>query len=493
MTPGLYILVDLLAGAASPGTGVLRVLLLSPKGSGDLTAQTEIRAGGGEASAGTAFGSGTPGHLTAKQIYRKSPSAQVDFGAPTAGAGAATKNITFSGSPTANTSVEFDIHGRVFEVEWNAAESADTFKTRAITRITERSADLAVTASSGGVGVVTLTGKVTGRISNDVKVRARIVTASGTAASDTAAYANLAGGTTDPDFTTILAAAAGKEYAFIVACLSNTDAHDATASSNCERILTHIDTYDSGLNAKLQTAIFASTGSQASAKTAAIARNDGRAEHVLVENGRSLPCEVAGRECGGWLARLATESNPNRIGEVLDGIYGSGDVLADTPTAAEAEDMLGNGVAVVSYTMSGDPIIVRPISTYSQDAGGGADRRLLDWNIVQAIYIVSRDLRSALPQAFPQAKVMRDAEASEDPPPKGVLEERDIKAFVISRLRFWVREGVLLGSALDEVIASGDLIVEVNDSDETQVDIVIPAKVVPVLAKMGVVVQRRAS
>src|SRR6185503_3205496 len=103
LTPGLYMKVNLLAGAASPGTGVLRVLLLSPKASsGDLTAQTEIRVGAGEASAATAFGTGSPGHLAAKALYDKYQAAQVDFGAPTAGAGSAVGTLTFSGSPTAN-------------------------------------------------------------------------------------------------------------------------------------------------------------------------------------------------------------------------------------------------------------------------------------------------------------------------------------------------------------------------------------------------------
>ena len=79
LTPGIYITVDLLAGTASPGTGTLSVALIATQSaSGDLTDDTEVRAIGGEADAATAFGSGTIGHLAAKQIYNKYGEAQID-------------------------------------------------------------------------------------------------------------------------------------------------------------------------------------------------------------------------------------------------------------------------------------------------------------------------------------------------------------------------------------------------------------------------------
>lgn len=493
LSPGLYLKVNLLAGASSPGTGVLRVLFLCPKAStGDLTVQTEIRTGAGEASASTAFGPGTPGHLGAKALYDKYQAAQIDFGAPTAGAGSATGTFAHSGSPTANTSIEYQIAGETFEVAWNAGEANTVMAARLVTTITSKNTILPVTAVDAGSGNVTITGKVTGRISNDIKIKAKVVTASGTAAITPTSYTALAGGSTDPDFTTILAAAAGREYAFIVLGLSNTDAEVTGSTSNCERLITHINTYDEGLNAKLQTAMFCTTATLANAKLAAIARNEGFCEHVYVENGRCLPVQYAGRETGLWLSALSLESNTNRIGDPMD-MVGSGDTVADNPTTAEIEDALGNGVSICAYDAQGDLYMVRPVTTYSQDSSGGADRRLLDMNITHAIYIMARDIRSALPQQFPKAKITKDTEAGDDLPPKGVIEERDVKTWLITRLRFWGREGVIVEAFLEEVIVSGELIVEVNDSDPTQLDILIPAKVVPVLAKLGVVVERRAS
>lgn len=493
VTPGLYISVNLLSGAASPGAGLLKILLMCPKAaSGDLVANAEIRAGGGPDSAAVAYGSGAHGHLMAKQIYAKYPSAQVYFCAPTAGATAATLNVTASGVPTSSTSVHFDVMGREFDVAWNAGETADTFKTRAITEINSRGSDLACTASSGGVGIITFTGKVTGRISNDILVTATLnLAVSGTEAMAGALVATpLAGGSTDADVTTMLAAAAGTEWAYIALGTSNTDA-ELVGAGNVSKLITHINTYNTGLNALLQQGVVACTKTQANAKAAAIAKNSGVMQFVYGLNIRSLPCELVGREIGGRVLMESIDPAVNRIGELYDNIYASANPTADKPTAAISEDAIGNGLSLIGYNAVNQAVMMRPVTSYSVDSGGAADRRLLDVQNVSATYAVVRDLRSALPIQFANAKIMRDALPGDDPPPTGVTEERDIKAFVIGRLRFWQRAGVIQKATLDDVIADGSLIVQVNATDSTQVDIVVPMRVVQPLAKIGVVAQRR--
>jgi phage tail sheath gpL-like len=458
-----------------------------------LTANSEIRTGAGPDSAAVAYQAGTPGHLAAKQIYLQYPAAQVDFCAPTAGSGSATLNITASGVPTSNNAVSFDIMGRVFEVAWNAGESADTFKTRAITEINSRGSDLNVIASSGGTGIITLTGKVTGRISNDVLVKAtRSNAQTGTEAIDTSTYTNLTGGTTDADITTILGQAAGEEYAYIALCTSNVDAELTTGSANAARLKTHINTFNTGLNASLQQGIIAASRTQAAAKAAAVALNTGVLQYVHGANARSLPAELVGREVGGRLAAESVDPAANRIGEEYDGIYGSADPIADKLLPSESEDAIGNGLSPLSFNAAGALVMLRPITTYSVDSGGAADRRLLDVQNVSGTYAVVRDLRSALPIEYANAKVSKDALPTDEPPQDGVTEERDIKATVIARLRVWDRKGVIQRTALNEAIADGTLSVTVDETDSTQVNIVIPLKVVQPLAKMGVVAQRLA-
>jgi phage tail sheath gpL-like len=219
-------------------------------------------------------------------------------------------------------------------------------------------------------------------------------------------------------------------------------------------------------------------------------QNDGVGELALCVNGRGLPGELAGREVGGWLLGLSTDPAVNRIGEQLTGYIGSSDINADTPSESESETALGNGVSIVSYTAQGLEIIVRPITTHSQTDTGAPDRRLLDGQNVAGAYIVARDIRDNLPLAFPQAKITPDTEPGSDPPQKGVTEERDIKAWVIARLKGWDVEGVVQRDALQEAIDDGSLIVEVDSGDPTQVNLVLPYSILQPLAKFGVVAQR---
>jgi phage tail sheath gpL-like len=493
LTPGLYLKVNLLAGAGSVSSALLRALIIASKATtGTLVNDTELRTGGGEETAGVAFGPGTPGHLCAKQLYAASPNAIVDFISPIPGAGAAVATITLSGAPTENTGVEVIAKGVTFDVGWLVGETPDNVRDKLIIAANSRTDKLPFVATSGGTGIVTLTFKTTGRIGNDCKIRCRLtVKQSGTEAVVPTTMTNFTGGSTDPDVTNALETAQGREYHYIVPCLSNTDACTTGSSSNVERILQHIQLYNEGIDAKLQQIIYGSTSSQALAEAAAVARNVGYCQHVLCVNAGSLPCEFAGAEAGDRLSFIGSDPAANRIGNVIgSNLYGSADVATDKPTPTQTESAIGNGVSIISYDMSENLVAVRPVTTYSQNSVGGPDRRLLDTQNVDAAYIIARDLRSALPAEFPNAKIQKDSAPGADPAPAGVIEERDVKTFVISRLRAWQRGGVILQSALDAAIEAGTLAVEVNASDPSQVDILVPLQVIPPLAKFGVVVNR---
>ncbi len=497
LTPGIYITVDLLAGTASPGTGDLKVALIASKSAaGDLTADTEVRASGGEADASAGYGVGTVGHLAAKLIYQEHGEAQIDMIAPTSGTNTATLDLTAAGSPTGTQVVDMDVAGRTGELAWLAGETADQIKQKMIDWIVGKSDDCPATASTGGVGVTTVDSKVDGNIGNDIKVKAKLRYAqTGTETLIGAVvHTALAGGTTDPDITTALTYLVGKEYHYIVACLSNADAGNVAASNNAKKLYTHIFNLNTGLDAKLQQDIIGYSGAYATAQASTVHANSfNNAEFSqMIEclNALSLPGEIAGRECGGRLAAISLDPAANRIGEVLGGLYGAPDKNADKPTSPESEACLGNGVSLITYNPMDQVILSRAVTTHSKDAAGGADRRLLDTQNVDAAYIIARDLRATLPIEFANAKIQKDSQPGDEPPPAGVIEERDIKTFIISRLRFWVTEGVVHRASLDAYIAAGKLIVLVDSTDPTQVNMVVPFEILQPLAKMGLVAQR---
>jgi len=489
-TPGIYMTVNLLAGAISAGSSGQIGLIMAPRStSGNLTVDTEIRLISGADDAKAAWGTKTPGYKCALNFFSEYPNGRVFGIAPTASGGAAaTGSVTFASTPSVTQNVRFAIAGRTLDVPWAAGEDGDVIKARSISAINARD-DIPVTATSGGFGIVSLTFPVPGPWGNDVQYS--VLVSTGTGGTGTATGSSLTGGTTEPDFTNALSSMSAK-YDYICPCLSNADAQSSGATSNVARLKTHINGMNTGLNASLQQAIIGMTGTQSAAKVGAIARNEATIEFPFCMNGQGLPAELAGEELGSRMYSVSLDAAANRIGTHLPEYIGAKDLVADTPTPSETEDALSNGLSIVSYDRQGGSVLVRPITSHSQDTNGNPDNRCFDVSAVDGAYAVANDIEQFLPQEFPRAKISKDLQPGDEPLPAGVIEERDIKASLIKRLNVWARLGIVRRDKLAEVIADGSLIVQVDPSDETQVDIVIPLGIVKPLAKFGIVVNKVA-
>jgi len=485
-TPGFYLIVNLLGQAAAPGTALLRALLMAPKGSaGNITANTEVRRCFGAVDVATALGAGTPGHLAAKRFFARYGAGSLDVIAPTASAGAAaTATQTFTGPATENSTVRFRLHGRQIDVAWLSGEAATTFVTRAVAAINQQADDLFVTASDAGTGSILFTCKVAGPWGNDVRLWAGVIEGGGGIAVSVNPT-NATGGTTEPSFATALGTVATTEYARIIACLSNADAADTSSSSNAERLANHINTYESGNAALLQVGVVGVTGSTANAKAGAIDRNNEAVQYVLGRSWDDLPAELAGDEAGDALRWVSVRANYNRIGNVKDGLYGPRDVVTNRLSQAEKEDLLSNGVSPLDIDANGQLYLVEPITTHSV-TGAAPDYRAYHLSDTDAMYDVFRDLRTALPQEFANCSITDDLPAGADPLPPGVVERRDVEAFVISRLRFKARQGIVHRGKLDASIDNAELSVTIDESDLGQVNIFVPTAIIAPLAKFGV-------
>lgn len=493
VTPGFYLLVNLLAGASSAGAQGLKALIISPPetGEGDITAGTEVRAVATADAVKTAIGRGL-GFFAYRALVANDPDAQVDLIACAESAGdAAAQTLTFASAPTASMSFILDIHGVEIPLSWNVGESTADARDNAVAAINEYADQLFVIASAGSGGVVDLTARTKGPAGNDVKLSIR--TTAGAGGTATLGAAALAGGTTEPDIATALSTVETTEYDFIVLCISNAEAQSAS-TSNQSKAEDHVDSLDSGSNAKLQQVVLASTGTLTAAATGAVGRNSPVMEHVACKNGRSLPCQFAGAEAGDRMRRRRLESNANRIGSKLRGVVGAADLVTDRPSDAELETAIKAGVAVVTYTANGDPRMLAPVTTRSQDDEGNPDSRVRYTNEVDALYDYAKDLRTYLPQEFQnpdggQVKVTANLPTGDEDLPQGVVEVKEIRQAIIDRtFNVWVPRGVIDGARFTEELAS--LRVEINASDENQVDVFIPARAFKILSKLGVYVAK---
>lgn len=493
-TPGFYLVVNLLGAALNPGSSALRTLLIAPKaGSGTISADTEVRTCYGPVDVQTALGSGSLGHLAAKAFYKRHPTGRLDVVAPVESTGvAATATITFTGPATENSAVRFRQAGRTIDVPWASGESAATFVARAVATINQQTSDLPAVAADAGSGSITLTAKVKGVWGNDVRIWQGVITG-GAGIAISANPTALTGGTLEPNLTNVLALVGTTEYGRIIPCLSNADATDTSSSSNAERVSNHLNAHEEGAGSLLQVAVIGHTGSVANVKAGAIDRNNEAIAYVFGRAFDDLPAELAAGEAGDALQQIERSGRPNvnRIG-TEHAFFGPRDVVAQKLTPAEKEDLLASGVSPLDVDdASGVVFLVAPVTTHSTSAGA-PDFRAYHLGDTDSMFAVCRDLRTVVPQTFRGASISEDLAAGADPLPAGVVEVRDVRAFIISRLRFWVGQGVVKGPALDAAIESGELIVAIDETDASQVNVFIPLSIIKPLAKFGVVASKVA-
>lgn len=484
-TPGLYITVNLLGALANAGALVHRALIIAPKGSaGDITVDTEVRQVFGPDDVATSHGAGTLAHLAAKQYFARNPNGPVDVVAPTASAGVvATATQTFTGPATENSTIRYRVHGRIIDVAWNNGEAATVFVTRAVAAINAEGADLAVTVSDAGAGSILYTAKAPGLWGNDILINASEFDG-GAGIAITANPAALTSGTLEPSFALVLALVATRKYRRIIACCSNSDATSSSGTSGPGRLATHIDTLETGNEAKLQVGVVGHTGTIANVKTGAIAKNNEAMQYVFGQTFEDLPCELAGAEAGDALRFVTVRANFNRIGNRL-GLLGPADPVGEKPTGAEVEDLLNNGVTPLNIEqLTGEIFVVRPITTHSL-SGTSPDYRAFDMSDTDGMYSVVEDLQATLPQEFANSSITEDLPPGVNRLPPGVVERKDVFAFVVNRLGKQVDLGVVDANRLEQSVSTGELIVQINASDPTQVDIFMPAKIVKPLAKFG--------
>jgi phage tail sheath gpL-like len=495
LVPGTYLTVNLLRGASSAGAQGLKVLILSPPqtGVGDLPVDVEARAVFSKEDVQVAQGRSL-GYFAYQAIVAADPNAQVELISVTESLGAAaTQTLTFGGTPTADETWEVKISGIVIQLSRAVGDSDATAKAAAVTRINGYADQIFALSSAGSGGVVNVTANSKGPAGNDVTITVkRTAGAGGTLVAG--GSGNLAGGTTEPDFTTALATARREEYDYILPCVSNAEAN-GSGTNNVSRLMAQVDSVISGRMAKLQQVVVGSTSTTTAAMVGAIARNHTNLEHANFRNSQDLPCEVAGVEIGDRMQRRRRESNSNRVNQPLPYLRGSKSPTIDTLTDPEAQNALANGVTPIVYTANKTPMVMRSITTHSLDTTGNPDRRCFDVNEVDALYDYAKDARTAIPQEFQspgeQVKIAKDREPGDEALPAGVVEERDIRSFWANRtLSLWVPKGVIDGVKFQASIDAGTYRGTQNADDDTQFDLFIPASVYKILAKIGIYIAK---
>ena len=498
-TPGVWLSIDLTAGAASPGSAPKKGLIIAVKSaSGTITADTQlVQSVSGEAAVSGYLGIGTLGHLAAKRLFEEYGLAQVDVCAPAVPAGvAASGTFTFASAPgpcAATHTVFAACAGRVVSVSWAAGETAIQGATKLAAALNALLSETPAVWANTGTAICTGTFRHAGLCGNDVKIRCWQV---GNVAGDTvvASGANFISGTLEPNLTNVLGIIEGREYDVIVPCFSNAEMYTCLSTDNPGKLKTYMNQKIAGAGALLQQAVMGATGALASIKTGIGVLDHTLSECVYCMNGESLPSEWAGAEAGARLKAEGLDPAANRIGTpYIATLYGCASMAVDNPTDVEVEDALNTGITIVTYQADLTPRPSRPITCYHKDGSGNPDDRVLDTSRVTGCFAVAKDLRVNLPREFEGAKFSVDLPPGTQNAPKGVIEEKDVKAFVDGRIKFWIDGGVVRLDKYAAAVANGTFAVQQDPTDPAQCDIVLPLSIFPPLAKFSLVVKHFAS
>lgn len=493
-TPGVYLLVNLLAGDSSPGTGPLRALLIGPKTSSGTLATNTLRTDIGSMEEILTLTGNAPVAVMAEAIFAEQGIAAIDLICPPDPAGtAATGTLTFAGTPTTSWGYVLKIAGREYQGTWAAGTTHIVMADDLRLLISAKTKELPVSATDDNAGVLTIAFKNTGTCGNDVIVEFEITGgAVGTVdAGVVKVTKNLTGGLGNYDPAAALLAVAGTEYQYITPVAGNTDNNTSGGSTIAGKIQTHIDGLDAGSNAKLQQQIIAITSTHAAALAAAGYRNHMASELMLFQGARSLPWEVAAAECGARLREVALDPAVNRIGLPYRAtLYGPIDPVASALTEPQVESALNGGVTPISQSRTGVKAPTRPITTYHLDSSSNPDDRVLDVSRVDGTYAVARDAKILMAQRFPQKKLVPDVPAGTDPPGGSSVQPKHVRTAIVQRVsQYWGEtRQVVLQSSFDAAVENGQFICAINATDSAQLDLVIPFKIVPPLAKVGIVV-----
>ena len=492
--PGVGLAINLRSGTSTQLTGAQRILILSTKNAsgGSATVETIYESVASADAVGALAGYGGLAHLAAKRLFEEYPTATVDCLFMAAASGnTAVGSIVFDDTTPVSVAqtVTIKIAGYVFTMTWDAGETDIAFATRVVAKITALSKFLPVTAANGGgaSATVTLTFKQKGKAGLDCKYSAVLSDGTGGSVTPNDATA-MTGGTTEPDPADCILQMVGREWRFILPCISNADVATASTTSTMGKLRTYIRANDTGIGALLQTSHTACTDSTSNAKAMSNQHGFEYFSHHLARGALSLPCEWAGAVVGAYARE--TKSDPNHPfvrQELRATLVGSPDIAGDKLTAAEEEDLLNSGVSYFGQNAQGEPRFERPITCYFEDTDGNADDRVLDVSKVFGMIAVGADLRTFCQRTFKGKKLMKNLPSGNTPIPPNIVEEKDAKGLIVGRIRSqWVTNGVIRGDKLDEVLADSSLVVQVDGTDETQLDVFLPLRVVPPLVKTSI-------
>lgn len=407
--PGAYLRVSLGVGPRSSGSGPRELVLFGNKvAAGTMALETETDCYS-EDEARTLAGAGSELFTMVRAALDAYAGATLKLIAVTESAGAAaTGTIVVTGPSTSAGTIGVSVLGEEVEVAIATGATATQIGDAIAAAITNKP-DWPVTAVNAA-GTVTVTAKNKGPRGNFLAVRARLIAGTGITVTQPAG-GYLAGGTTSDDPQTALDAVAAVRRRYLVAPYS-----DATPLG---KFKAHVDAEDEPEVGHRKQLVFGSLDTLGNATTLATGLNFARAQCAWMEKSDQTPGMLAAALAARRAARESANVAYNLDGEVIGGLKPHAN-KADVPIHSELVAALNNGLTPLSSTKSGEVVIVRSVTTKSQDASARPDYRVLDTTKVSVADEIADRFELAFADRFAGFNASDDPPDGDAPPPEVV-------------------------------------------------------------------------
>lgn len=452
--------------ANGAGTGVRRALLIGQKLTAGSAAVNQAYIVPTVANARALFGQGS----MLARMHEKYRAADT-FGEvwciaatePAAGA-SAQGTITLTGNASANGTLNLYIAGQRVQAAALVGDTPTIMATSLVAAIAAK-ADLPVTASNAA-GVITLTSKWKGQTGNDITLFDNFAGSAGgeaLPAGVTVAYSapTLAGGTSNPTLTQVIAAMGDEEYDFIGHPFTDStslDALDAEMNDTAGRW---------AWNRMIYGHVYSAQRGALGALVAAGQLRNGP-HHTIA--GIDADCPVPSWEyAASYAARNAVFINadparPTQTGE-LSGLalprQGKRFLLT------ERQSLLSYGIAT-SYVAGGALRIERAITTYQKNAYGQPDTSYLDSETLHTSAYVLRRLKGIVTSKYGRHKLADDG--TRFGPGAAIVTPSVIRGELTSEYKKMEYEGIVENAKA----FAANLIVERSTTDPNRVNVLYP-------------------
>lgn len=379
---------------------------------------------------------------------------------------AATGTVAFTGPTTAAGVLSQYVAGELVSVPVTSGQSA-TSVGAALAAAINANTDLPVTAAAD-TGTVTATAKNAGLTGNEIDLRVNYLGAAGgevTPAGLGVTITAMASGANNPLLTTALANLQDEPFDLIVSPFT-----DATSLAALKAFLN-----DTAGRWSWQTQVYghvfmAYADSSANLLTFGATQNDQHASMMGIYRSPTPEWLIAADLAGA--SAVSLRNDPGRPLQTLALAITKAPALADRFNLSTRNSLLYKGVSTYTVDRDGTVRIENLITTYQTNANGQADNSYLQVETMFTLMLVLRRLRAVVSTKYSRVKLAADGTRLN--PGANVVTPNIVRADLIAAYRQMEGEGLVQGS---EAFAAA-LIVEINASNPSRLDVLYPANLV---------------